>query len=269
MILDGKKVSEEIGKRIRIKGNIKLSVILVGNNESSRIYVNMKKKKCEEFGISCEIHEFSDSSAEKDIISKIESLNKDKTVNGILVQLPLPMHFDTRKILDRVNENKDVDGLSSINMTKIILGEKGIEPCTPKGIFSLLEYYDIDLNGKDVCVIGFSNTVGKPLATMCINKGATVTVCHIKTKDLKNHTLKADIIMTATGVPKLIKEDMVKHGAVLVDIGISKVNGKVIGDADFDNLKNKCSFITPVPGGVGPMTIISLIENLANLEKAG
>lgn len=269
MILDGRKVSEEIGRKITVKKNTGLSVILVGNNESSKVYVNMKKKKCEEFGIFCDVYEFPENSDENKILERIKKLNNDKKITGILVQLPLPQHIDTRKVLDSVNENKDVDGLSSVNMAKILLGEKGIEPCTPKGIFSLLEYYKIELKGKDVCIVGFSNTVGKPLATMCINKGATVTVCHIMTKDLRKHTIKADVIMTATGVPKLIREDMVKVGSIVVDIGIAKVDGKVVGDADFESLKDKCSYITPVPGGVGPMTIISLIENLANLEKAG
>lgn len=262
MILDGKKVSDEISKKLNISKNLKLAVILVGDNASSRVYVNMKKKKCEEFGISCEIYEFLEKTKENDILKEISMLNSDTSVTGILVQLPLPKHFDARKILDSVSPRKDVDGLNSVNMTKILLGEEGIKPCTPKGVLSLLDAYGIKLEGKDVCVVGFSNTVGKPLATMCINRGATVTVCHVKTKDLGKHTSKADILMTATGVPGLIKKDMVKQGAVVVDIGISKIDGKILGDVDFEEVKDKCSFITSVPGGVGPMTVMMLIENL-------
>jgi methylenetetrahydrofolate dehydrogenase (NADP+) / methenyltetrahydrofolate cyclohydrolase len=264
-LLDGKKVSEDIAKSIKIKSKLKLAVILIGDNESSKIYVNMKKRKCEEFGISVDIHEFPENIAETLILDKIGALNADPDVTGILIQLPLPQNLDTRRILDSVSPKKDVDGLTSVNMTRILLGEKGVEPCTPKGVLALLEAYKINIEGKDVCVVGFSNTVGKPLATMCINRGATVTVCHIKTNDLRKHTSKADIIMTATGVPNLIKEDMVKQGAVVVDIGISKVHGKIAGDVDFKNVEKKCSYITPVPGGVGPMTIMMLIQNLVTL----
>lgn len=183
-----------------------------------------------------------------------------------MVQLPLPEGVDTRKILDTVDAKKDADGLNSYHLMRILIDKERILPATPKGIIKLLEEYRIPLEGKNVCIIGFSDVVGKPLATMCLNRGATVTVCHIKTKNLKKHTLANDIIMTATGFPKLIKADMIKEGAVLIDIWISKVDGKIVCDVDFKNIKYKCSYITPVSGDVGPMTIISLIDNLVKLE---
>ena len=271
-ILDGiktsKKVERELKKELgRLKSKIKLAVILVGNNPASIIYVNKKKEKCKELGIECKLIKLNENLAQDDLDLVIDKLNNDKSVTGILVQLPLPKNIDTREILDRVSIKKDVDGLKSYHLIKILLNEEKIIPCTPQGILLLLNEYNISLEGKNVCIIGFSDVVGKPLATLCLNRGATVTVCHKKTKKLNEHTLSADIIMTATGIPKLIKADMVKEGAIVIDIGISKVNGKTVGDVDFDNVKDKCSYITPVPGGVGPMTIISLIHNLILLKK--
>ena len=272
ILLDGKKTSETIKEKLKDKissldTKLKLAVILVGGNPSSVIYVNMKKKRCLETGIDSEIIEMKENSSENEIIEAIKKLNNDKEVTGILVQLPLPKNINTRKVLDSVSAEKDVDGLNSYHLMKILLGEEKIVPCTPKGIVRLLEEYDITLEGKNVCVVGFSDVVGKPLATMCINRGATVTVCHTRTKNLKEHTKAADILMVATGVPKIITEDMVKDGAVVIDIGISKVDGKIVGDVDFENVKDKCSYITPVPGGVGPMTIVSLIENMLELKN--
>jgi methylenetetrahydrofolate dehydrogenase (NADP+) / methenyltetrahydrofolate cyclohydrolase len=271
-ILDGKKRSleKEILLQKKISGLFKkptLSVILIGDNPASQAYVRMKKRKCEQLGVLCNIINFSSDVLEKDVLNKIDELNNDSDIQGILVQLPLPNHINTRKVLDAVSIKKDVDGLHAYHLMKILLNDEEIIPCTPKGILDLLDTYEITLEGKTVCVVGFSDVVGKPLATMCLNRGATVTVCHVKTSDLTFHTRAADIIMTATGVPNLIKGDMVKNQAIVVDIGISKVDGKIVGDVDFEKVSPKCSFITPVPGGVGPMTVISLIENMFLLSK--
>ncbi len=273
ILLDGQKISEKIEYTLREKirviggGNLlKLVVILVGDNPASIIYVTMKKKKCLEMDINCEIVRLDKNISEQDLITKIETFNKDKTVTGILVQLPLPKNINTRKIVDAVSVKKDVDGLSAYYLGKIFLNQEEILPCTPKGVIKLLTEYNIDVAGKNICVVGFSDLVGKPLAAMCLNRGATVTVCHKKTSNLKQHTLHADIVITAAGVPKLITKDMVKKGVIIVDIGMTKVNRKMVGDVDFNNVKNACSYITPVPYGVGPMTIISLIENLIELR---
>ncbi|AJF61455.1 Bifunctional protein FolD [archaeon GW2011_AR15] len=269
-LLDGMKVSEGISTNLaKITGklNLKLSIILVGKNPSSVVYVNAKKRKCNTLDIECDVVHFDNDVKEKKILEKIELLNNDRMVSGILVQLPLPSHLDTRKILDSVDIGKDVDGLNSYYLTKIFLNEEKIVPCTPKGVITLLDYYKINLYGKRICILGFSNIVGKPLAAMCINRGGTVTICNSKTKNIKEHTLRSDIIMSSVGKPKLVTKNMVSDGAIVVDIGFSKIKGKTYGDVDFNNVKEKCAYISPVPGGVGPMTIVSLIQNLILLKK--
>lgn len=269
-ILNGKLISDKIEKELKEKIktiNIKLSILLIGNNPASEIYVNLKQKKCNELGVKSEIIKFNENITQEEVISKIHELNDDKSVTGILIQLPLPKHLDTRTILDSVNLNKDADGLNSKNLTNILLDKEKIVPATPKGVIKLLEEYNIGIESKNICIIGFSDVVGKPLSIMCLNRGATVTTCHKRTKNLEKHTLRADIVMTATGVPGLIKEEMVKKGVIIIDIGTTKINDKILGDVDFENVKEKCSYITPVPGGVGPMTIISLIENLIKLDN--
>ena len=269
-LLDGVKVSNSISSALVdiIKTlELKLAIILVGDSPSSVVYVNSKKKKCNSLGVGCEIIHFESNATEEEILRKIEFYNNDATITGILVQLPLPAHVNTRKILDFVDINKDVDGLNSQHLLRMLLNEERIIPCTPKGIITLFDYYKLNLYGKKVCVVGFSNLVGKPLALMCINRGATVTICNSKTKNLKEHTLKSEVIVCSVGKPELITKDMVPKGCIVVDIGITKINGKIYGDVDFDNVKDKCSYITPVPGGVGPMTIISLIENLIFLKN--
>lgn len=275
ILLDGKKISKKMENFLREKirniggeHNLKLVVILVGDNPRSLIYVTMKKKKCLEMGINYEIVNLHKTISEQDLITKIETFNKDKEITGILVQLPLPQNINSRRILDAVSIKKDVDALNTYYLTKIFLNQEEMLPCTPKGVIRLLNEYDIKLEGKNICIIGFSDLVGKPLAAMCLNRFATVTVCHSKTKanDLKQHTLIADILITATGVPKLITKDMVKEGVIIIDVGITKVNKQIVGDVDFDNVKDKCSYITPVPNGVGCMTIVSLIENLIELK---
>ena len=270
-ILDGKALSEELEKTLvskikKLKISLKLAVILVGDNPSSLLYVKMKQKTCQRLGVGCDVYHYKEAS-QSEIIHKIKELNQQDDVTGILIQLPLPGGVDTRTILDTVAIKKDVDGLHSYHLMRILMDQEKIVPCTPKGIIALLDKYKITLEGKGVCVIGFSDVVGKPLATMCLNRGATVTVCHVKTNNLDRHTSNSDIVMTATGVPRLIKKDMIKDSAIVVDIGISKHNGEVVGDVDFDSVKDKCSYITPVPGGVGPMTIHSLIQNLLLLHE--
>jgi methylenetetrahydrofolate dehydrogenase (NADP+) / methenyltetrahydrofolate cyclohydrolase len=271
IILDGKKASEMRGealrKRIESAGPLHLAVLLVGENPASELYVQRKRDACRKYGIECTIHTFDTDEIEKALLAVIDELNADESVTGILVQLPLPAGVDTRKILDRVLPAKDVDGLHSYHLTRILLQEEKIIPCTPKGVIDLLSEYSISLAGKDVCVVGFSDVVGKPLAILCLNQGATVAVCHAKTQDLRKHTLQADVVFSATGVAHLITADMIKEGAVVVDIGISRLDGKVVGDVAFESVAPKCSYITPVPGGVGPMTIISLIENLVLLHE--
>lgn len=270
ILMDGSSLSRKLLAECKKRAeglSLRLAILVVGSDPASELYVKIKKRRCEEVGIPCDIRRFPESVSEEEVIGCIDELNEDRSVTGILVQMPLPSPLASRRILDRVRLEKDVDGLNSRHLLGILLREERILPCTPKGIIRLLQEYAIPLEGKSVCVIGFSDVVGKPLATLCLNRGATVTVCHRRTKDLARHTIEADIIMTGTGVPKLIKEDMVKAGAVVVDIGISKVGSKTVGDVDFENVRRKCSYITPVPGGVGPMTVVSLIENLLLLAE--
>ncbi len=265
-ILDGKLLScnikEDLKKTLsKIDVVPTLVIIQVGNNESSNIYIRNKMKVAQEIGINVQLQKY-DTIKEKDLINEIKKLNNDSTINGIIVQLPLPKEINESNILNVIDFKKDIDGLTDINIGLLSQNKNCIFPCTARGIFELLEYYDIEIKGKNVVVVGRSNLVGKPLMHMFLNADATVTVCHTKTKDLKEFTSKADILCVATGVAHLIKKDMVKEDAVIIDIGISKVNDKICGDVDFDNVKDKVSYITPVPGGVGPMTIIMLMKNI-------
>jgi methylenetetrahydrofolate dehydrogenase (NADP+)/methenyltetrahydrofolate cyclohydrolase len=267
MILDGKKVATIITNEVKNKlskeyNEPKLNIILVGEDYASKKYVTHKIKKAKEIGIKTTLHSFEDNITEKELVNFIESLNKDETVNGIFVQLPLPNHIQIDKIINTINPNKDVDGFHPINLGNLMLKHKGIKSCTPYGIMKLLQYYNISTAGKNITVIGTSNIVGKPLTNMLMNEEATVTNCNSQTKDLKSHTINADIIISATGVIQLIKADMVKEGVVIIDVGINQnSDGKLVGDVDFENIKEKCSFITPVPGGVGPLTIAMLMQN--------
>ncbi|MFH1053272.1 MAG: bifunctional 5,10-methylenetetrahydrofolate dehydrogenase/5,10-methenyltetrahydrofolate cyclohydrolase [Candidatus Woesearchaeota archaeon] len=271
-ILDGKKLSEKITAELKEKINklrdkVKLSVIMVGYDAASASYVNMKKKKCNEIGIQCLVISLEANIMQEKIIGTIENLNNDPNVTGILVQLPLPPQINTRKVLDSVRREKDADGLSSYHLSRLLLNEEKIAPATPKGVIRLLDEYKIQIKGKNVCLVGYGDTVGKPLSLILLNREATVDICHIRTENLKEHTIKADIVISAAGVPGLIKADMIKEGAIVVDIGINKVSGEIRGDVDFESVKEKCSYITPVPGGVGPMTIVMLIENLIRLKE--
>lgn len=239
-----------------------LAVIMVGDNPASEIYVKNKIKACEIAGIYSRTIKLDENVTEKDLIEEIEKLNKDDKIDGILVQLPLPAHIDELKIINAISPEKDVDGFHSVNLGKMIIGDKtGFLPCTPYGIMQLLDEYGIDPAGKDTVIIGRSNIVGKPAAILFIEKSATVQVCNTKTKNTKEKIRNADIVIAAVGVPNFIKGEDIKEGAVVIDVGINRVNGKLCGDVDYEEVSEKAGYITPVPGGVGPMTIASLIKN--------
>ncbi len=239
-----------------------LAVIMAGDNPASEIYVKNKIKACETAGIYSRTIKLDENVTEKDLIEEIEKLNKDDKIDGILVQLPLPVHIDELKIINAISPEKDVDGFHSVNLGKMIIGDKtGFLPCTPYGIMQLLDEYGIDPAGKDTVIIGRSNIVGKPAAILFIEKSATVQVCNTKTKNTKEKIRNADIVIAAVGVPNFIKGDDIKEGAVVIDVGINRVNGKLCGDVDYEEVSEKAGYITPVPGGVGPMTIASLIKN--------
>ncbi len=270
-ILDGKALSQKIRQEVadgvsqlksdtgRVPG---LAVLLVGNDPASHVYVNMKKKACEDAKIYSIVHEMPDDISEEAILDTIEMMNKNPNIDGILVQLPLPAHINETKIIEAVAPEKDVDGFHPFNIGRLTAGLDGFVSCTPLGVMELLKEYKIDVQGMNACVVGASNIVGKPMASLLLNANATVDICHIYTKDLKAHTLNADIICVGVGVRNLIKADMVKEGAIIVDIGINKTEeGKIVGDVDYDAVAQKASYITPVPGGVGPMTIAMLLSN--------
>lgn len=239
-----------------------LAVIMAGDNPASEIYVKNKIKACETAGIYSRTIKLDENVTEKDLIEEIEKLNKNDKIDGILVQLPLPAHIDELKIINAISPEKDVDGFHSVNLGKMIIGDKtGFLPCTPYGIMQLLDEYGIDPAGKDTVIIGRSNIVGKPAAILFIEKSATVQVCNTKTKNTKEKIRNADIVIAAAGVPNFIKGDDIKEGAVVIDVGINRVNGKLCGDVDYEEVSEKAGYITPVPGGVGPMTIASLIKN--------
>lgn len=269
--IDGKAFSQVILEKIREEHNqlkekygkqAGLAVVIVGNNPASQVYVRNKMKACENVGFYSENIELDENISEKELLQEINKLNKNDRINGILVQLPLPSHINELKIIDSISPEKDVDGFHVANIGKMVIGdETGFISCTPYGIMQLLEEYKIEIAGKDAVIIGRSNIVGKPMALMLIQKGATVQVCNSRTKDLRKKLNDADIIIVAAGVPKLLKKEDVKEGAVVIDVGINRVDGKICGDVDYEEVAEKTSYITPVPGGVGPMTIASLIKN--------
>lgn len=282
-LLNGKlladKLKEELKKEVEgyIKNGLRkpsLAVILVGEDPASKIYVRKKKESCEYIGINSLSYHLPEDTGESQLLKLIDELNKREDVDGILVQLPLPKHIDTRKVISSIDPSKDVDGFHPVNVGKLATGiGEGIIPCTPLGIWIMLKHYQIDTFKKDVVIVGASNIVGKPMGLIFLkNEEATITVCHKNTKDLKEHTKKADILIVAVGKPNLITEDMVKEGVVVVDVGINRLeNGKIVGDVDFENVKNKAYAITPVPGGVGPLTVVSLLVNTVSVyrEKNG
>ena len=275
-ILDGKKLYQKIKDEVKKEVNeLKsrgltpgLAVILVGNDPASHTYVKMKSNACKETGIYSVVHEFPETISEKELLSTIDMINENPNIHGLLIQLPLPKHIDTTKILERVSPKKDVDGFHPYNMGRLVEGLDSFAPCTPLGVMELFKEYNIDVKGKDVCIVGASNIVGKPMWALLLNEFATVDICHIETKDLKSHTNRAEIVIVGVGKPNLITADMVKEGVIVVDIGINKLpNGKLVGDVDFENVSKKASFITPVPGGVGPMTIGMLLKNTIKAAK--
>jgi len=276
-LIDGKslanRVQGEVTKgveKLKQEKNIVpgLAVILIGDDPASHAYVKMKAKACEKVGFYSITHNMPETISQDEIIATIEMMNNNPRIDGILVQLPLPKHIDTDKILEVIAPHKDVDGFHPFNVGRLVTGLDGFVACTPLGVMKMFEAYDIDIEGKDVCIVGASNIVGKPMSSLLLNANATVTTTHIYTKDLKSHTLAADIVIVGVGVPSLIKEDMVKDGAIVIDIGINRIDdGSLVGDVDFYNVSKKCSLITPVPGGVGPMTIAMLLSNTLKSAK--
>ncbi|MGH2327900.1 bifunctional methylenetetrahydrofolate dehydrogenase/methenyltetrahydrofolate cyclohydrolase FolD [Campylobacter taeniopygiae] len=277
ILLDGKALSLKIKEELKEKNQMLkkqgmqacLAVILVGNNPASQTYVNSKAKACEACGIKSLVYHLDENTTQNELLALINTLNYDDSVHGILVQLPLPSHINKNLILESIISSKDVDGFHPINVGYLNLGlESGFLPCTPLGVMRLLKSYEINLEGLDVVIIGESNIVGRPMATMFLNAGATVSICHIKTKDLKIYTQKADLIVVAAGCVNLLRSDMIKEGVIIVDVGINRLDdGRIVGDVDFENVSKKASFITPVPGGVGPMTIAMLLENTVRSAK--
>ncbi len=276
-LLDGKALSKKIELQvkdevIKLKDNCGctpgLGVILVGNDEASAAYVNMKKKACDRVGFYSVTHEMPENISQEAIEKTIIMMNNDSNIDAILIQLPLPEQIDETRLLELVAPDKDVDGFHPFNVGRLTTGLDGFVPCTPLGVMRLFDEYNIDVKGKNCVVVGASNIVGKPMASLLLNADATVEICHIFTDDLKRHTLNADIILVGVGVINLIKEDMVKDGTIIIDIGINRAdNGKLVGDVDFLNVSKKCSYITPVPGGVGPMTIAMLLSNTLKAAK--
>jgi len=268
-IINGKKIAEEIKKdlkrrveKLKKRGlEPTLAIVLVGERSDCKIYAKSKQNACEEIGIKSNLYIFPEDVKQEELIDFIDSLNRDDSVHGIIIEMPLPIHLNEKLVLRAISPIKDVDGLNPITIGNISIGNEFITPATPKGIIRILEKMKIPVEGKEVVIVNNSNVVGKPLALMLTNRFATVTICHVKTKDLKAHTIKADILITAVGLPNLIKKDMVKKDVVVIDAGIKRIDNKIVGDVDFENVKNVASYITPVPGGVGPMTVTMILEN--------
>lgn len=274
-ILDGKAFANLLGQNLKEKVK-KLKdegitphfcVINIGNDPASKIYVRTKKRRAEKMGIIQDIYQMSADTKQEEAIALIDKLNADPAIDGLMVQLPAPKQIDTDALLERIDPNKDVDGLTPANIGHLWMGNHFVEPATAEGIIALLKHYEIPLEGKNVVIIGRSNIVGKPLAALMLEQNATVTIAHSRTKNLGEITKKADVLVSATGQAFLVKADMVKDGAVVVDVGMNHVDGKLVGDVDFDNVKEKASYITPVPGGVGPLTVQFLMEAVVKLTR--
>ena len=278
-IIDGKLVSEKIRNVIKEKAQRiqkefskvpGLAAVLVGEDPASQIYVRNKRRSCEDVGIYSEEHKLSESTTQGELLSLIDKLNNDNKINGILVQLPLPSHINESIVLNSVSPQKDVDGFHPINAGYLFEGQPKFIPCTPHGIIKMLDFYNVEIEGKNAVVLGRSNIVGKPAAILLLQKNATVTICHSRTRNLNEILKNADIIVAAIGKAHFVKKEMVKEGATIIDVGINRLeNGKLAGDVDFDGVKEVCGLITPVPGGVGPMTITMLLWNtLKSLEES-
>lgn len=275
-ILDGKALSNKIkdqlkseNEELKEKGLVPgLAVILVGEDPASQTYVNSKEKSCQAVGIYSKKITMNENISEDELLNTIKELNNDDSIHGILVQLPLPKHINSAKVLEAIVPEKDVDGFHEYNVGKLVTGNETFVPCTPLGVMKILEEYGINPTGLDACVVGRSNIVGKPMMNLLLNAGSTITVCHSKTKDLKAKTLQADLLVVGIGIPNFITADMVKDGAIVIDVGINRLDtGKLTGDVDFEGISKKASYITPVPGGVGPMTIAMLLQNTVTSAK--
>lgn len=268
-IIDGKRIAEELRAEMkneisRLKSNgihPKLHVILVGDSKESATYVRVKERACGEVGIDFELEKLPESIREEDIVSRVKTLNEDGRVNGIIVQLPLPKHIDENRVLESITKAKDVDALTPYNIGRLVIGDETLSAATAKGVILLIEKSGIELRGKNVVVINRSINIGKPLVFLLLNRDATVTVCHSKTRNLEDFTRKADVVICAVGKPGFLKGNMIKEGAIVVDVGLTYVNGKGVGDVDFESVKDVASYLTPVPGGVGPMTVAMLLQN--------
>lgn len=266
-LIDGKAISQEIQERIKtevekLDKKPGLAVILVGEEPASCVYVRNKEKMCQKLGIQSFVYRLPEDTTEEKLLDLIEELNRNDEVNGILLQHPVPAQIDEHKAFNKIAPEKDVDGFHVINRGKLAIGEDCFVACTPLGVITMLKHENIEIEGKRAVIVGRSNIVGKPLYELLLRENATVTVCHSKTKNLKEICAEADILIAAIGKPKFITEDMVKEGAVVIDVGINRIDGKLIGDVAFENVKEKVSYITPVPGGVGPMTMATLMENV-------
>ena len=267
MIIDGKQIAKQL--RISIAEQVTkldrkpgLAVILVGDDPASAVYVRNKDNACKEVGFYSEKINKSANITQTELLSEVERLNKDDKIDGILVQLPLPSHLDANQVIEAINPNKDVDGFHSENIGKLMQNKAYLRPCTPKGVMTMLATTGVDLVGKDCVVVGASNIVGRPMAMELLNARATVTICNSKTQDLSGKLKQADVIVAAVGIPKMIRGDWIKAGVIIIDVGINRLDdGTLVGDVDFDAVKDKAAWITPVPGGVGPMTIATLLEN--------
>ena len=269
MVLDGSKTAAVIRKKIaeevsRIEDPITIAIIQVGDDQASMMYLQSKEKVCKEVGINVDIHIFPNNTTQKEIVETIKTLNSDNTINSIMVQMPLPAHVDSEEILNAIAPIKDVDGLSVLNQGQLFKGLPAVVPATPQAVITLLKNNNIDIYQKNVVVVGRSIVVGKPLAMLFLNENATVTIAHSHTLNLKEVTKKADILVSAVGKPRLITSDMVKKDAVVIDVGINRVQGKVVGDVDFQNVSQIASFISPVPNGVGPVTNAIVLQNIIN-----
>lgn len=269
-IIDGKKVSADVKAQVAKETEALkqqgitpgLAVVIVGDDPASRVYVNNKKKACALVGFRSEEYALPAQTTQEELLELVRKLNNKKDINGILVQLPLPGHLDEKEVIETISPIKDVDAFHAVNVGKIMIGDYDFLPCTPAGVMEMLHAYNIKVDGENCVVIGRSNIVGKPMSMLLLHENGTVTVCHSHTKNLKEICSQADILVAAVGIPKFVKADMVKEGAVVIDVGMDRdENGKLCGDVDFEEVKDKTSYITPVPGGVGPMTIATLMKN--------
>lgn len=275
MIIDGKKIAQQV--RNEVKEEVEelkkkgitpgLAVVLVGENPASLVYVRQKEKACEEVGIVSYKYTLPEDTTEEKLLSVVDELNNEERIHGILVQLPLPKHLDEKRVIEKISPEKDVDGFHPLNMGRLFVGEPSFVPCTPRGVIELIERSGFEIKGKKAVIVGRSNIVGKPVAVLLLMRHATITVCHTRTKDLASETREADILIVAAGRPKMITGDMVKEGVIVIDVGINRVDGKLVGDVDFDSVSLKAGAITPVPGGVGPMTVAMLMKNTLEATK--